>query len=347
MAILILVLSLGGTIFVLSPSVAGMQESSLRDEPVSGTPVAAAEPHDPLDSSPFQEESDGADPLDGDPLDGRPAGDPGAPADQTRLEVERSARPHDEPATVAVYDDDPQTVWTPEADTGETWLWLDLGLERPLREVRWLAEGRGVVEIAVSSDRRRWRHVDRIEVDHGWQGAELREEARYIRLTLLPTDDGGELPAIAEAAVYGPPGVAFEQRTGDGRASNRNRQSRRGGKSAAEQEAGNDSSASNERRAESRSRGRVRIAAESGETRCGGDRQRCRAQQGEVSVEEDCEREGTCTIDVRVDGGTALCDATGGDEAKAGKGKGKHGSSGGRCEAVANGGAVAIGDINP
>jgi hypothetical protein len=349
LAILILVLSLGATILVPGPSVAGMQESSNGDEPASGTPIASAnKPHDPLDSSPSEEELDGGDPLDGDPLDGRPAGDPGAPANQSQLEVERSARPYDEPATVAVYDDDPKTVWTPGAGTGETWFWLDLGLERPLREVRWLAEGSGVVEIAVSSDRRRWRDVDRIEVGHGWQGVELREDARYVRLTLLAIDDGGDLPAIAEAAVYGRPSVSSEQQAGDRRANNRIRQSRGGGKSAAEQEAGNnDSSPDNEPRTESRSNGRARIAAEAGETRCEGDRQRCRAQQGEVSVEEDCEREGTCTIEVRADGGTAVCDAAGGDETKAGRGEGKRGSRAGRCEAVANGGAVAIGDVNP
>ncbi|HEX2283094.1 MAG TPA: hypothetical protein VHG52_15145, partial [Thermomicrobiales bacterium] len=123
LAILILFLSLGGTILVPGQSVAGMQESSIRDKPASGTPVAT-EPHDPLDSSPSQEESHSGDPLDGDPLDGPPAGDPGAPADQTQLEVERSARSHDEPETLAIYDDDPETVWKPQADTGETWFWL-------------------------------------------------------------------------------------------------------------------------------------------------------------------------------------------------------------------------------
>jgi hypothetical protein len=66
-----------------------------------------------------------------------------------------------------------------------------------------------------------------------------------------------------------------------------------------------------------------------------------------VSVEEDCETDGTCTIDVQADGGSATCDATGGDETQAGKGEGKRGGEGGRCEAVADGGAVTIGDINP
>jgi hypothetical protein len=69
-------------------------------------------------------------------------------------------------------------------------------------------------------------------------------------------------------------------------------------------------------------------------------RERCR-------VEEDCAAEGSCTIDVRADGGTAICDASGGDRTETGDGEGKRGGRGGRCEAVANGGAVTIGDIDP
>jgi hypothetical protein len=330
-----------------------MEDAGQGDEPASGTPVAAAaERHDPLDSIPSEGASITGDPLDGDPLDGRPAeGDPGAPSEQAQLEIVRSARPHDEPATLAVYDDDPQTVWKPQANADETWLWLDLGLERRLREVRWLSRGTGTVEIAVSNDRVRWQDVDRVEVSRGWHGVKLRDDARYVRLTLLPVDDGGELPAIAEAAVYGPDrrrSVSSEQRASDDRERSRDRQSRGDKRSVSEQEAEGDGSADgNEGRREARSGGRVRISAEPGETRCSGDRERCEARQGEVSVEEDCEREGTCTIDVRVDGGTAVCDAAGGDETKAGDGEGRRGGRGGRCEAVANGGAVAIGDINP
>jgi hypothetical protein len=252
---------------------------------------------------------------------------------------------------VAVYDDDPQTVWTPQTDAGETWLWLDLGQERPLREVRLLARGSGTVEIAVSSDRRRWRDIDRVDVGGGWQGLDLRDDVRYVRLTLFRPDDGGELPAIAEAAVYGfdlGRSVATEQRARDPRERDQNRQSRGRGKSAAEQQAeGDATSGGNEERSEPRSGDRVRISAEPGETRCRGKGERCEARQGEVSVEEDCEREGTCTIDVRADGGTAICDAAGGDETKGGNGNGRRGGKGGHCEAVANGGAVAIGDVNP
>jgi hypothetical protein len=346
-------LALGGTFFVPSPSAARMQESGTGDGSVRGTPVAATtEPHDPLDSDPSPGNPSAGDPLDGDPLDGSPAhGDPSAPVGQTQLEIVRSARPNDESTTVAVYDNDPQTVWTPRADAGESWVWLDLGQERSLREVRLLTRGRGTVEIAVSSDRRRWRDVDRVDVSGGWQGIELRDDARYVRLTLLPADDGGELPAIAEATVYGPDRkrtVSTEQRAGDAREVDRARQSRSDRRSASRQDAeGDDSSSGKEERREPRSTDRVQTSAEAGETSCGDDREGCEARQGEVSIEGDCEREGTCTIDVRVDGGTAVCDATGADETRAGRGKGRRGGRGGRCEAVADGGAVAMGDVNP
>ena len=350
---LIVSLLLGGTILVASPSAAGMQEAGNGEEPASGTPVAAAvTSQESLDSDSSQGASNTGDPLDGDPLDGLPAdGDSGAPVDQTQLEVVRSARPHDEPATLVAYDDDPQTVWTPQADAGESWLWLDLGLERRLREVRWLAKGTGSVAIAVSNDGQRWREVDRVDVGRGWQGLELRDDARYVRLTLLRPDDGGELPAIAETAVYGSerrPRVSLAQRPSDERHRDQVRQARHDQKSVSEQKAeGNDSSSGNQGRKHSRSSGRVRISAEPGETRCRGDRGSCEARKGEVSVESDCEREGTCTIDVRADGGTAVCDATSGDKTKADDGKGTRGGRAGRCEAVADGGAVAIGDVNP
>jgi hypothetical protein len=350
--ITIVALLLGGTLLVPIPSAAGMEDAGNGDEPASGTPVAAAaKKHDPLDSDPAEAASIAGDPLDGDPLDGPPVdGDPNTPVDQMQLEIVRSARPPDEPTTLAIYDDDPQTVWEPQADAGESWFWLDLGLERRLREVRWLAQGTGTVEIAVSNDRQQWQNVDRVEVDRGWQGVELRDDARYVRLTLLPADDGGALPSIAETAVFGAerkPSAALEQRVGEpGR--DRVRQSRGDRKSASQQNTeGNASSGSDEGRKAPSSGGRVRTSTKPGETRCSGDRGRCQARQGEVSVEADCEREGTCTIDIRADGGTAVCDATGGDETKAGNGEGKRGGKAGRCEAVADGGAVAMGDVNP
>jgi hypothetical protein len=123
-SVLVISLVLSGILLVPSRSAVGMQQSGKEDEPASGTPVAAAAaPNDPLDGVPSSGASVAGDPLDGDPLDGPPAdGDPGAPVDQTQLEIVRSARPHDAPATLAVYDDDPRTVWTPHADAGETWL---------------------------------------------------------------------------------------------------------------------------------------------------------------------------------------------------------------------------------
>ena len=200
------------------------------------------------------------------------------------------------------------------------------------------------VEIAVSSERSDGVSVDRVDVGRGWQGLELRDDARYVRLTLLPTDDGGELPAIAEAAVYGAERAECFFGTAGRRPAN--------AIGTGSRVATGNQFPSRKRRATTRRvvtrgdgtpvpGGRVRISAEPGETRCSGDRERCEARQGEVSVEDDCEREGTCTIDVRADGGTAVCDAAGGDETKPGDGEGRRGGRAGRCEAVANGGAVA------
>ena len=346
---------LGGTFLVPMPSAAGMEDAGNGDGPASGTPVAAAATrNDLLDSDPSEAASINDDPLDGDPLDGTPADDdPGAPVDETQLEIVRSARPHDEPETLVIYDDDPQTEWVPHADAGETWVWLDLGRERRLSEVRWLAKGTGTVEIAVSNDRQRWQDVESVEVSRGWQGVELHDDARYVRLTLLPVDEGGAFPAIGEAAVYGADGadqqrpVSSAQRAGDSRRRDSTRKSRGDTKSASAQKTEDSASSGGEEgRKEPRAAGRVRTSAEPGETECR-DGDRCTSRAGDVSVESDCEREGTCTIDVRVDGGTAICDATGGGETKAGKGEGKRGGSAGRCEAVANGGAVAVGDVNP
>lgn len=350
-ALVIFTMALGGTFIVPGPTAAGMMQTREGDALAMGTPVApAAETQEPPASEPAADSSRDGDPLDGDPLDGKPTRkDPDAPTDQTQLEIVRSGRPNDAPSSVLAYDGDPETSWTPRADSNETWLWLDLGAERRLREVRWLAEGTGTVEIAVSSDRQRWRDADRVDVESGWQGITLRDDARYVRLALLADDDGG-LPAIAEASVYGPDRaetVSSEQKAAGGRERKRDRQDRPDKGSASEQQADENPSSGNGGRNESRSNGRVRISAEEGETRCSGNRERCEARQGEVSVEEDCEQEGSCTIDVRADGGTAICDASGGDQTEAGDGEGKRGGRGGRCEAVADGGTVTIGDINP
>ena len=350
-------LAVGGGPFQASvPPAAGMMPNREWDAARGGTPVATpAEPDTPLDieePSPSEREVDplDVDPLDGDPLDGEPPDkDTSAPTDQTQLEIVRSGRPNDEPATVPAYDGDPATKWIPEAGAEETWLWLDLGAERRVRDVRWLAQGSGSVEVSLSGDRQRWRNVGRIDVGMGWQGIDVREDARYVRLTLLPDDDG-EVPAIAEAAVYGSDqrgSVSSEQQANTNRDRDRDRQERRNTESAAEQQVAESAPAGNVDEEDSGPRGRVRISAEPGETRCRGNRERCEARQGAVSVEEDCEREGSCTIDIRADGGTAICDASGGDREEAGDGEGKRGGRGGRCEAIANGGTVTVGDIDP
>ena len=326
----------------------GMMQVRDRPDLVASTPVAAtAETDDPLDGDPLDGDPEGDDPLDGEP----PAEDEDTPADQAQLDIVRSGRPSQEPRTLPSYDEDLSTVWLPEAEDGEAWVWFDLGTEQRVREVRWLAQGSGAVEVSVSGDRRRWEEIERVDVEGEWQGVTLREDARYVRLLLLPDDDEA-FPAIAEVAVYGKDrggSVAVEQEADAGRERRRDRANRNdaGADSRRDSAADDNGSAAEDSGRGRRGGGRVRISAEQGETRCEGDRGRCQARQGEVSIADDCETEGSCTIDVRVDGGTAMCDATGGNEARAGDGEGRRGGDGGECEAVANGGAVAIGDINP
>jgi hypothetical protein len=315
--------------------------ASTASPPQSGRP---AETSTESDSAP-------ADPLDGDPLDGKPADeDPGAPVDETQLEIVRSGRPHDEPMTLSAYDDDPSTAWAPEADSDATWLWLDLGIERRLRNVRWLATGSGAIEVSLSSDRERWINVDRVDAVTGWQGIDLREDARYVRLTLIPGAEG-ELPAIAEAAVYGPDqvvGVSAEQKASDDGEKKPTRAPQGDKGASSQQKADKQGSASGGGgRKDKGSKGRVHVSTEPGETRCSGNRERCESRQGEVSVEEDCATDDSCTIDVQADGGKAVCDASGGDETKTDDGEDKRGGRGGSCEAVADGGTVTIGDVNP
>ncbi len=244
----ILVLFLGGGPFrVSAPPVAGKVQSRELDAASSGTPVATPVERENLREieataivQPDVDPQD-ADPLDGDPLDGKPSDkDPDAPVDQTQLEIVRSGRPNDEPATVAVYDGDPTTTWVPAADAEETWLWLDVGAERRLRSVRWLGRGSGSIEVSLSSDRERWRDVERVDVRGGWQGIDVRDDARYVRLTLL-ADDDGVIPGIAEATVYGSDrgeSVSSEQRADSSRDRKRDPRQRRNTESAVEQEAG-------------------------------------------------------------------------------------------------------------
>jgi hypothetical protein len=316
----------------------------------AGTPIVSpTEPGDPLDGQLQEADPLDGDPLDGDPLDGPPrSDDPGAPGKHPRLDVARGGRPDSEPRTSAAYDQDPRTVWVPEAGNEETWLWVDLGETRRVRAVSWLAEGSGEIDVELSDDRRRWRFVETVDVERGWQGVKLRDDARYVRLTLI-ADDDGELPAIAEVAVYGPEdgaSVSVEQDADEDRSRERRRQRANRNQNAAEEAPEDEADAGRERRGE-RGSGRIRVSAERGETRCTGDRGRCEAREGRMSVEEDCAAEGSCTIDIRADGGTAICDASGGRENEAGDGEGRRAGDGGECEAVADGGAVAIGDINP
>ena len=332
-----------GTLQLWNPAATamGMMQVRNRNHEADGTPVAAADaPSDRRDG----------DPLDGDPLDGEVAiADPNPPADQEQLAIVRSARPSAEPETIPAYDDDATTQWIPDGDAGQTWLWFDLGDERRLREVRWLAAGAGTVEVSVSNDRRRWRAVDRVDTEETWQGTTLRDDARYVRLELLA--ENGELPAIAEVAVYGPQSgsvTAAQNAAGGGRERNRQRANRTNGDRESRRNSANQNA---ERRGngtqagETRGDGRVRVSAQAGETGCTGDRERCQARAGEVSIEEDCAQDGTCTIDVRADGGAATCDTAGGDESRAGDGAGRRAGDGGRCEAVADGGAVTIGAV--
>jgi hypothetical protein len=322
------------------PGMAGAQEESAT--PVA-TPVATA-PHDPLDGIPPQREPREADPLDG----ALPTEDQGAPEGQQFLAIARSGRPNDAPPTQPAYDGDPDSIWTLASDAEQTWVWFDLGADSRLREVRWLTRGSGAVDLAVSSDRKSWTDVDRVATHHTWQGIPMRADARYVRLTLLPDDDG-QLPQLAEVAVYGrplQPDDAVDQDARDERPQARGRD--RQESTASRQRANGGNESSRERRQQvNDGGGRVRVSAEPGETRCKGKRARCRAREGRVSVEEDCATTGSCTIDVRADGGTAVCDTSGGNKSRAGDGEGKRGGDGGRCEAVADGGTVTIGDINP
>ena len=152
--------------------------------PVAPSPIAS----DPLDGDPKAN-----DPLDGDPLDGKPPADSKPPRGASELEVVRSGRPSSAPASLAAYDGDPETTWNPGKETNDAWVWLDLGQERQVREVRWLARGSGAVDVAVSNDRERWHDIGREAVQSGWATQTVGDAARYVRLTLLPDDAGGPL----------------------------------------------------------------------------------------------------------------------------------------------------------
>ena len=325
----------GAALLLALVSAASLADAWSRDatelaQTVAATPVVAtAEPEDPLD---------------GDPLDGEPEKDADAPDELRQFIIARSGRPTGSPSSLPAYDGDVETVWVPDEAEKTPWLWIDLGEERRLRQVRWLAEGKGTVEVAISSDRRRWEEVERLDVASGWQRTELRDDARYVRLTLSGDDDEAA-PAVAEVTVYGRGGdedVSLEQKA-DKDGKDKEKDKGDGGKDKDSTKKNDDTSGGSGKKGS----GGKNVQAEAGETRCKGDKGHCRARAGRITMEEDCEEEGSCTIDVQADGGTAICDATGGDESRAGHGKGKEGGEGGSCEAVADGGTVTIGDINP
>lgn len=285
------------------------------------------------------------DALDGDPLDGpdRKKRLPD-PDNATQLTIVQSGRQKDTPNSTALYDGEADTTWSP-ANGGEPWVWLDVGDTETLRNVRWLASGNGEIEISVSSDRKRWSVLDTLDITGGWQEVTLREDAQYVRLTLLPEDEatGAEL---AEVEVFGRERNADASLAQD--AKNRSKKRDKRGSAERAQKANADDEPATDNASKDNQRGSTNSSAKAGKTKCSGERERCRAQPGKVEVTDDCGGDGTCTIDIRADGGSAVCDASGGDEDRAGDGEGKRGGgSGGRCEAVADGGTVTIGDVNP
>jgi hypothetical protein len=295
------------------------------------------------------------DPLDGDPLDGDPLdGDqalvrPEPPEHVDQFAIQRSGRPKQAASSLPAYDDDPATYWTPTPDGERSWVWLDLGTERRLRWLRVLSRGSGSIGVELSSDLREWQHEAQFDAGRGWHALDLQNDARYVRLNLQGDSDNA--PAIGEIDVYGTDtdGVALEQ---DASRKNRHKKHRaaRGvveSQQAATTSEGSEDSSGKKNKNGSGNNGNIQVSAKKGKTDCNGKHARCKAKEGRVDVNTDCPGNGDCTINVQADGGTATCDTTAGDKNRSGSGEGKHNGNGGRCEAVANGGAVTIGDINP
>lgn len=336
-----------------SDAVAGMQAARFGERSVSATPVAGAMPRaDPFDGEPATVASTTTDPLDGDPSGGRQRKeDSDAPKDLDQLAIERSGRPKEAERSDVAYDGNLETVWSPGADLDESWLWFDVGDGRRVKAIRWLAEGAGTIEIAISTDRQRWETLETVSVNSGWSGVQLREDARYVRLGIA-ADEERELPGIAEVAIYGrsiEAGVSKAQTAGDDRKRERDRQEKREAPRTADasQNARDDTRSQRASERDESDAGGATVSAKKGKSHCKGKRARCRSQEGKVSVEEDCTSNGSCTIDVRADGGSATCDASGGRKNKAGDGEGKRAGDGGECESVADGGTVTLGDVNP
>jgi hypothetical protein len=331
------------SLVVTLPADAGPVEAGTSD---SGNPnqrqatplaTAFAQP-DPLDG----------DPLDGDPLDGDPALQrPEPPQHVNQFAIQRSGRSKQASSSLPAYDDDPNTYWSPTADGQHSWVWLDLGTERRLRWLRVLSRGSGSIAVELSSDLREWQPEAEFEAGRGWHALELQNDARYVRLN-LQGDAGNEAPAISEIDIYGTDSVALEQ---DASRKGRHKKHRaaRGvveSQQATTTDESTDNSGKNNKNGGGNN-GNIQVSAKKGKTDCNGKHARCQAKEGRVDVNTDCPGNGNCTINVQADGGTATCDTTAGDKNRSGSGEGKHNGNGGRCEAVANGGAVTIGDINP
>lgn len=293
------------------------------------------------------------DPLDGDPLDGpsRKKRLPD-PENASQLVVVQSGRQKDTPNSTVLYDGDAETLWVP-SDVHEAWVWLDLGATETVRNVRWLAANDGEVEIAVSRDRLHWAVLATQRVTGDWQEISLREDAQYVRLALLPEDDQSAI-ALAEVEVYGREPRADVSLAQDAKTDRKKRDTGRSTERAQDAASVDDDAAKGDRP------GAVNASTRAGKTKCSGNRERCRARPGKVDVSDDCDGNGSCIIDIRADGGSAVCDASGGEGNETARSEGKRGkddtdqkdakrdsANGGRCEAVADGGAVTIGDVNP
>ena len=305
----------------------------------------------PLSATPLASAVAQPDPLDGDPLDGDPARiRPQPPAHTQQLAIQRSGRSKQASSSLPAYDDDPNTYWTPSEESGRAWVWLDLGSKRQLRWLSVLTRGSGTVGIELSSDLSEWQRETQFDAGGGWHGLEIQGDARYVRLNLEGVA-GDAAPAVGEVDVYGADSagsVALEQDAARKTHHKRHRSARGVVES---QQAATDGSADNSGK---KNKGggnsgsdNIQVSAKKGKTDCRGKHARCNAKEGKVKVDTECPGNGNCTINVQADGGSATCDTTAGDKNKAGSGEGKHEGNGGRCEAVANGGEVTIGDINP
>lgn len=322
------------------------RDESAVAEPAAGTPVVQAP--DPLDSLPDGET------IEPDPLDGaaneREQPDEVAAKGLDELPIVRSGRSRGAPDSSVSYDRNRSTAWL-VGEVDANWVWLDLGEQVRLRELRWLTTGSGTLTVEVSDDREKWREVGMSPFDDDWSVLELRDDTRYVRLTFSndATDDASlvELAVFGQRSSKGAGGSQFvdsaqerEQRAND-------RKGRRDRSEQRPQRAANDElDAVGDGSNEANDSG-LTVSTKPGKTKCKGEKARCRANEGKTRVEDDCATEGTCVIDVRADGGTAICDASGEDDNETGQGEGKRPGRGGRCEATADGGTVTIGDISP